>query len=79
MLETSKKKSLEVCELKRKRDQARVNVKRGKREWANWKRTKLAAMCESGELDNEQERAERAYGDRTVQGLTNYLGVRMGE
>ena len=78
MLEPSKK-SLEVSELKRKRDQARVNVKRGEREWANWKRTKLAAMCESGELDNEQERAEKPYGDRTVQGLAHYLGPRMGE
>ena len=70
---------MEVCELKRKRDQARVNVKRGKREWERRKRAELAEMYESGDLENERERAEQAYGDRSVQGLTNYLGPRMGE
>ena len=81
MLDVSKKKSEELRDLKRKRDQARVLCKRGKRDLDSRKHTTLAQMYESGKLIDDKLEAEKAYGDRAThgQGLALFLGPRMGE
>ena len=66
-------------DLKRKRDTARFEFKRGKAEYERNERTKLSKLYCTGFLEKEQEKAETAYGDRKLESLSNYLRPRLGE
>jgi len=79
MKATSAKKTEEVIELKRKRDSARLAVKRGKYDYDRWDTTKLAHLYKQGVLQEELEKAEAAFGSRTSPGVAHYLGPRMGD
>ena len=79
MREVSAKKSVEVVDLKRKRDMARLDLKRGKAQYERNEWTNLSWLYHTGSLAEEQKQAEAAYGDRKLQSLTNFLGPRMGE
>ena len=79
MLEVSARKTSELVDLKRTRDMARLDFKRGKAQYERNERTKLSELYHSGYLAEEQERSEAAFGDRKLESLANFLGPRMGE
>ena len=67
MVSVSEKKTDEVKDLKRQRNQARLAVKRGRRS------DESQAL-----IDNETEAASR-YGSRKQKGVAAFLGPRMGD
>ena len=75
----SEKKSEEEKELKRKRDQARVKLNRGKQESEEHKDTNLAKLYDSGVLIDEHARAHEQWNRTRQQGVAMFLGLRMGE
>ena len=80
MTATSTKKTEAVLELKRKRETARLAVKRGKYDWDHWNQgTKFYRSYENGKLQEELEAAEAACGARNSPGVAHYLGPRMGD
>ena len=79
MLAASAKKSDDEKELKRKRDEARVQLNRGKAASVNGKLWRLAAMYDSGELQDRYEEAEKNWSRVKQSGVAVLLGPRMGE
>ena len=79
MKASSEKNKAEQLELKRKRDSARLAVKRGKYDWDHYNTTELYYQYEQGVLQEEVEKAEAAYGERKLPGVAHYLGPRMGD
>ena len=72
MFAVSKKKTDEVKDLKRQRNQARLAVKRGRRS------DESQALIDSWVWFKETEAASR-YGYRKQKGVAYFLGPRMGE
>ena len=79
MLAASAKKSDDDKELKRKRDDSRVQLNRGKAEFEKRKPSMLAKRYESGELQDLYEEAERHWSRAKQSGVALLLGPRMGE
>ena len=79
MVRVSAKKTEEVTELKRKRDHARLALKRGKHEHSQGAKTELSRRYANGDLDQEVRDTEVAYGPRKHRGVAVFLGPRMGE
>ena len=79
MVKASAKKSGEDKELKRKRDESRVNLSRGKADSEAKKQTRLAEKYRSGELQDCFNAAEAKWDRVRQKGLAVLLGPRMGE
>ena len=62
-----------MAELKRKYQQARLAIKRGKFDVENSDNTKLAKKYSNGELARELSKAKRAYGRKKHTGLGTLL------
>ena len=79
MVLVSQQKTDEVKELKRKRDHARLALKRGKMEHQCNPASRLAQLYSSGALLAEQEKTQVAYGRCAQAGVAHFMGPRMGE
>ena len=79
MLDVSQEKTEEVATLKRKRHETRLALKRGRHDYEENLRTDKARLFATGDLQQEVEDAETAYGARKQVGVAMFLGPRMGE
>ena len=79
MLDVSQEKTEEVVELKRKRQQTRLALKRGRHDYEQDERTENARLFASGDLQQAVDDAETAYGARKQSGVAMFLGPRMGD
>ena len=79
MLDVSQAKTKEVATLKRKRHETRLALKRGRHDYEENLRTDKARLFATGDLQQEVEDAETAYGARKQVGVAMFLGPRMGE
>ena len=79
MLLASTKKSDQDKELKRKRDEARLNLNRGKADSEKKVKTRLAHLYEAGVLVDEYMEAQEAWTRSKQKGVALFLGPRMGE
>ena len=79
MLDVSRENTREVVELKRKRQQTRLALKRGRHDYEQGERTENARLFASGDLQQEVDDAETAYGARKQSGVAMFLGPRMGD
>ena len=79
MRAVSAKKTSELVGLKRKRDAARLRLRKGRGQHDRGEQTKLAKLYRSGVLGKEQEQAELAFGDRKLPSLGDLVGPPMGE
>ena len=77
MVEQSAKRTEEATELKRKRNNARFNLKRGERESKQGVETALAKHYETGKLTKNCADAEQAYVTRKLDGVAQYIGDRL--
>ena len=76
LVEQSKKRSEEAMELKRKRDDVRFQLRRGKRHDEAQQDTELAKKYRTGELADICEAAEADYTTRKLQGVAQAIGSR---
>jgi len=76
LVEQSKKRSEEAMELKRKRDDVRFQLRRGKRHDEAQQDTELAKKYRTGELADICEAAEADYTTRKLQGVARAIGSR---
>ena len=79
MLDVSRENTMEVVELNRKRQQTRLALKRGRHDYEQGERTENARLFASGDLQQEVDDAETAYGARKQSGVAMFLGPRMGD
>ena len=77
MLRQSEKRTEERTQLKRKRDEARVNLRRGKRDLDESRDTDLAAKYSSGELAQECKALEAEYNTTKLEGVARFIGDRV--
>jgi hypothetical protein len=79
MLDVSREKTEEVATLKRKRHETRLALKRGRHDYDDNLKTRQAYSFARGDLQQEVDDAETAYGARKQVGVAWFLGPRMGE
>ena len=79
MLDVSQEKTEEVATLKRKRHETRLALKRGRHDYDDNLKTRQAYSFARGDLQQEVDDAETAYGARKQVGVAWFLGPRMGE
>ena len=77
MVRQSQQRTEEATKLKKKRNLARLRLKRGERDKAEGLETSLAKCFQRGDLAMECDAAEAEYSTRKLEGVARSLGNRL--